>query len=84
MELSQAARARYLEEDKDGCSLFDRSRCTFCGGVHDADPCPRVRLLEYQTSNGSRVLVGIEFWQWDEWPHEDVVWRTDLYDDDAE
>jgi len=79
--MDDSTREKWLQRDETGRTLFDRSRCPHCNGVHDVAPCPRVKRMEFMPVDGKSMLTAIEFWQWDQWPHHLVLFETELYTD---
>jgi hypothetical protein len=80
--LDDEARAILLQVDPDtGLRLFDRQKCLSCSGVHDIQPCPRIRRRVFAWDHDKQLLIEEEFWPWAEWPHDEVIFETDLFDD---
>ena len=50
-------------------------RCASCGGAHTI-ACPRVKRMRFRPDGQSPAEV--EFWRYDEWPKDDVVWLEEL------
>lgn len=85
MDLTKEDRARLLKIDRDtGLRVFDLEKCLHCSGVHTVMPCPRIKRRAFTWHDGKQVLTEEEFWQWDEWPHDQVIFDSDLYDPDDE
>lgn len=54
-------------------SFTPETKCRHCGGWH-ARSCPRVRRMVMT----GEAITEVEFWPWDEWPHDLVVWPEAL------
>lgn len=67
--LAHALAQRYRDEVADK----PLTRCLHCGGYHTIS-CPRVKAIEFQGEEPRRV----EFWAWDEWPHELVMFPDEI------
>lgn len=74
-------REKWLAVQPGGQTLFDMNKCIHCNGLHDISPCPRVHRMSFTLVEGRPVLTEIEFWPFDQWPHDDVTFETDLYDE---
>ena len=54
-------------------------RCQWCGTMHVPDACYRVKKMEFYEDGKAK---SVEFWSWNEWPHERVVFYDDIQDDE--
>lgn len=74
--LSPEERRQFAAKDGEGRTLFDRLRCTDCGGVHTM-ACPRIKKLVQ--GSGARE---VEYWPPGAWPTDGIVWLEDTFEDD--
>lgn len=75
--LSAEDRKAMMRKDGDGLTLFDRQVCADCGGVHPMS-CPRVRRRVIR-EDGSRE---VEYFPWGEFPTDQIIWRSQVFEDD--
>ena len=75
--LTREEREALLVKDASGVTLFDRSACQHCGGLH-LRKCPKIKIIEFHPNN---AVARVEFWPWNEWPMDDVIWPESVYDD---
>lgn len=74
--LSAEEKKLYRQRDSaSGLTLFERRQCVECGGLH-LTACPRVKSIGPE---GSR-----EYWPWDQFPKDNIIWADEVYDDDEE
>jgi len=69
---SQPVRQAPLTDDERR-ALQERPTCSHCGGWH-AMACPRVKRMTFTAGQ----LTEVEFFRWDEWPRDDVLFQHEL------
>lgn len=65
-----------------------RSGCIHCTGIHDVvdglpqhrQPCPRVKRAVWAGDE----LVEVEYWPENRWSRDDIVFPSEVFDDDEE
>lgn len=70
---AEERQALLVPDNMTGLTLFDRQRCTDCGGVH-LTACPRVKA---RGPNGT-----VEYWPWGNWPTENIIWADQVYEEE--
>ena len=48
--------------------------CAHCGGWHP-QACPRVKSITFTGDH----IDHVEFFPWDKWPHDEVLWAEDVF-----
>lgn len=81
--LSPELRAAFAAEVDDGKGgkviLFDKRKCSHCGGLHD-HACPRVKSMRFRTGPGGRQdLAEVQFWPAGEWSRDGIIWPWDVF-----